>query len=84
MKRPANENDLPFGVQIWPRDERTPGAGTVGLDLEAPFSDDRLRDAVLTINNGLSVFVTARSLDVLDEYGWRIIMAAFGGTRVVH
>ena len=81
-RRPTD--DRPYGVQIWPRDEEAFGAGTIGLDLEAPFSDDRLADAVLTINDGLSVFVTARSLDVLDEYGWRIIMAAFGVGRVRH
>ena len=77
MTRAANDND---GATIWtsrvgPRDESAPSAKMIGMEVQAPLTDERLALALETLEDGLSVLVLGASQEEASDTAWTLIKA---------
>ena len=70
-----NETAVIWASRVGPRDETAPGAEVIGMEVEAPLTDERLAVALQTLDNGLSVLVIGASQKEASDTAWEIIKA---------
>ena len=77
MTRAANDNDRAvfYGSTVRPRDELAPSATCIGMEVQAPLTDQRLALALETLDDGLSVLVLGVSQEEASNAAWEIIKA---------
>ena len=77
MTSAANDNDraVLYGSTVRPRDESGPSATCIGMEVQAPLTDERLALALETLEDGLSVLVLGTSQQEASDTAWEIIKA---------